>query len=188
MTLALENRHRAITFVHLACTGSEVSNGLFMEKDAREQFDKPNSLKVPAQFDQLSDLICRSSAARNRASAYTLPMYSHGSTGIEMKTIAMRWCPPEQRKRPIDLVLLSIGGNDVGFSAVALYSVTESADGVDWSQPVATGAGNGQITAVTLDSHPVRYIRVALTASVGNWWSVADVRPTPTTLGNEVRV
>src|SRR5205807_6857354 len=59
--------------------------------------------------------------------AYALPVYSHGSTGIDVKNVAMRWCPPEARKRPIDLVLLSIGGNDVGFSAVALYSVTESA-------------------------------------------------------------
>ena len=67
MQLALENRHRAVTLVHLACTGAEVTAGLFLEKDAREQFDKPNSKTVPAQFDQLSDLICRGgSAARTR--------------------------------------------------------------------------------------------------------------------------
>ena len=38
-----------------------------------------------------------------------------------------QWCPPANRKRPIDLVLLSIGGNDIGFGALALYAVTESA-------------------------------------------------------------
>ena len=38
-----------------------------------------------------------------------------------------QWCPPANRKRPIDLVLLSIGGNDVGFGALAMYAVTESA-------------------------------------------------------------
>ena len=43
------------------------------------------------------------------------------------QTIAKQWCPPASRKRPIDLVLLSIGGNDVGFGALALYAVTESA-------------------------------------------------------------
>src|SRR5262249_48350886 len=59
MELALENRHRAVTLLHLACSGAEVAAGLFLEKDAREQFDKPNSKTVPAQFDQLSDLICR---------------------------------------------------------------------------------------------------------------------------------
>jgi len=32
------------------------------------------------------------------------------------------------------------------------------------------------ITAINLEGHPVRYIRVTLTTSVGNWRSVADVR------------
>src|SRR5262249_3135497 len=120
MELALENRHRAVTLVHLACTGAEVANGLFLEKDAREQFDKPNSKTVPAQFDQLSDLICRGgSAARNKTAGYALPIYSHGKTSISTQNVAVRWCPPAQRKRSIDVVLLSIGGNDVGFSALA---------------------------------------------------------------------
>jgi hypothetical protein len=128
MELALENRHRAVTLVHLACTGAETVEGLFLEKDAREQFDKPNSAKVPAQFDQLADLICRGgAAARSKSVSYTLPSYSAGDASIGSRAIAMRWCPPELRKRSIDVVMLSIGGNDVGFSAVALYAITESA-------------------------------------------------------------
>jgi lysophospholipase L1-like esterase len=83
---------------------------------------------VPAQFDQLSTLICRGGeAARSRSASYTLPAYSPGDTSIGARAIAMRWCPPELRKRPIDVVLLSIGGNDVGFASVALYAITESA-------------------------------------------------------------
>ena len=39
----------------------------------------------------------------------------------------MNWCPPEQRKRPIDMVLMSIGGNDVGFGGLVAYAMTESA-------------------------------------------------------------
>ena len=56
------------------------------------------------------------------------------------------------------------------------YSVTVSRSGTDWSTPVATGTGSGQITAISLDGRPVRYVRVTLTASSSNWWSVADVR------------
>jgi glucosylceramidase len=57
------------------------------------------------------------------------------------------------------------------------YAITESMDGITWSPPVVTGSGIGQITTISLDSrYPVRYIRVTLTASVVNWWSVADVR------------
>jgi hypothetical protein len=51
----------------------------------------------------------------------------------------MRWCPPEQRKRPIDVVLLSIGGNDVGFSALAYYTISEAASDV---APIAALIGS----------------------------------------------
>ena len=34
-----------------------------------------------------------------------------------MQSVVKTWCPPPLRKRAIDLVLLSIGGNDVGFGA-----------------------------------------------------------------------
>jgi glucosylceramidase len=56
------------------------------------------------------------------------------------------------------------------------YAVTVSRDGTNWSAPVATGAGTGQLTTISLDGRPVRYVRVTLTASSGSWWSVADVR------------
>jgi hypothetical protein len=125
--LALENRHRAVTLVSLACSGAEITNGLFLEMAAREGAQK----QVAAQFDQMTDLICRSgSQARTRTNSYLLPVFSHGSSQIGKQTVAKRWCPPEQRKRPIDLVLLSAGGNDVGFGALALYSITESASDV----------------------------------------------------------
>ena len=128
LQLALENRHRAVTFVSLACSGSDVIEGLFSERDAREQFNEKGGAKVTSQFDQLSDLICRSgSAGRTVSATYQLPVYKHGSTGISTQTISKRWCPPGSRKRAIDLVLLSIGGNDVGFSALAMYAMTENA-------------------------------------------------------------
>ena len=125
--LALENRHRAVTFVSLACSGAEVTEGLFLEMAAREGEQK----RVAAQFDQMSDLICAGGArARTQTASYALPMFSTGSTSIQTQLVTKRWCPPEQRKRPIDLVLLSIGGNDVGFGALAVYSITDSANDI----------------------------------------------------------
>ncbi len=124
LQLALENRHRSVTLVSLACSGSEVTAGLFQELASREGAQKT----VRAQFDQLSDLICKGgAAARTVKASYTLPFFEHGSTSVQMREVAQRWCPPQQRKRSIDLVLMSIGGNDVGFGALALYSMTESA-------------------------------------------------------------
>jgi hypothetical protein len=126
--LALENRHRAVTFVSLACSGAEVVEGLFLPKDAREGFINGQPDKVPAQLDQLSDLICRGGAdGRSMSASYTLPLYHPGSIAIQTSAVSKRWCPPQSRKRPIDLVLMSIGGNDVGFSALAAYTMTENA-------------------------------------------------------------
>jgi len=52
--------------------------------------------------------------------------------------VTKEWCPPAQRKRPIDVVLMSIGGNDVGFSGLLSYAMTESA--ADFA-PIAVLAG-----------------------------------------------
>lgn len=128
LELALENRHRAVTLVSLACSGAEVSEGLFLDMNAREGGTDQNPIKVRPQLDQLSDLICQGGAkARAVSVSYALPLFRHGSTQIQPQTVTKRWCPPKLRKRPIDLVLLSVGGNDVGFSALAAYAITASA-------------------------------------------------------------
>jgi hypothetical protein len=134
--LALENRHRAVTLVSLACSGAQVSEGLFLEMPSREGA----APKVRAQFDQLSELICQGGKASvTRAASYALPMYKYGSTAIAMTTLAQKWCPPERRKRPVDLVLLSVGGNDVGFGALVTYSITEGASDL---APIAALVGS----------------------------------------------
>ncbi len=127
LEMTLEDRHRAVTMVSLACSGAEVAN-LFVEYDARERTSEPGGAKVAPQLDQLADLICRGGAkGRTLGASYALPMYKTGNTGISLQTVSKQWCAAENRKRPIDLVLLSIGGNDVGFGALAMYASTESA-------------------------------------------------------------
>jgi hypothetical protein len=127
--LALENRHRAVTFVSVACSGADIVEGLFAERDAREQISGANAQKkVVPQLDQLSDLICKTGAAgRTRPVSYRLPAYRLGSTAIGEQVFTKQWCPPENRKRPIDVLLLSVGGNDVGFGPLVAYAMTESA-------------------------------------------------------------
>ena len=137
LQLALENRHRSITLATFTCSGAEVANGLFLQMDPRQGFSEPNGKKVRAQLDQLTDLLCRGSARQQ--AAYTLPMYGTGSTSISQQRITMNWCPPNQRKRPVDLVLMSIGGNDVGFGGLVAYSMTEGAS--DFA-PIAAWIGS----------------------------------------------
>jgi glucosylceramidase len=75
---------------------------------------------------------------------------------------------------PVTRLVLDTGTSTGDYPAG--YSLTVSLNGTDWSAPVATGAGSGQLTTLSLDGRPVRYVRVTLTASSGSWWSVADVR------------
>jgi len=130
--LALEDRHRAVTFVSFACSGADIVEGLFGELGAREQLSGPRGQKtVVPQFDQLSELICRNGAAgRTRQASYRLPVYSAGSTSISEQAFNKQWCSPENRKRPIDVLLLSVGGNDVGFGPLVTYAVTEGASDI----------------------------------------------------------
>ncbi len=152
--LALENRHRAITFASFSCSGAEIAHGLFLEMDAREGYSDKASAKVAPQLDQLADLICRGgAAARTQQAAYTLPLFSPGSTSITPQRVTKAWCPPAQRKRPIDVVLMSIGGNDVGFGGLIAYALTESA--ADFA-PVAVAVGSSlrygpQVSRVYMD-------------------------------------
>jgi hypothetical protein len=144
MGMALEDRHRAVTFVSLACSGADIVEGLFASAEARDEVAGPNAEKrTPAQFDQLSELICRNGAGRTHAVNYRLPVYKPGSAAISEQVFTERWCAPEYRKRPIDLVLLSAGGNDVGFGALVAYAIT--------------GAASDIAPVVGLIGHEIRY-------------------------------
>jgi len=56
------------------------------------------------------------------------------------------------------------------------YALLLSDDGVTWSDPVATGAGTGQLTAIDFTPRRARHIRVVATAAADSWWSIADLR------------
>jgi hypothetical protein len=167
--LALENRQRSVTLASFACSGAEIAEGLFLDMDPREGASELPGGKVRAQLDQLSDLICRGS--RSQSASYTLPLYAQGNTQIGARRIAKTWCAPQQRKRPIDVVLLSIGGNDVGFGALAAYALTERVSDL---APIAGLAGGSmrfgpQVSRVYLDvlDERMRALKEALQEGFG---------------------
>jgi len=121
LQIALEDRHRAVTFATFGCSGAEVINGLFHKMDAREHWNRSGSktTEVPSQFDQLTSLICRTGGETTER---PMTVFAPGSTQPTVQQVRLRSCPTSQRRREIDLVLLSIGGNDVGFSQIAAYT------------------------------------------------------------------
>jgi hypothetical protein len=51
-----------------------------------------------------------------------------------------------------------------------------SRDGSHWNEPVATGAGQGQLTTIDIAAAGARFLRVVQTATAPQWWSIADLR------------
>src|SRR5262249_9765682 len=86
LALAIENAHGAVTFVPLACTGATIENGLLDRQRAREA--ACGGRRCPSNVPpQLAQLQDMLAAARRH-----------------------------RPDRSLDLVLLTIGANDIGFS------------------------------------------------------------------------
>jgi hypothetical protein len=55
------------------------------------------------------------------------------------------------------------------------YQVMVSSDGVNWTGPVASGAGSSGVTTITFAAQAARYIRIVQTGSAaGTYWSVDE--------------
>ncbi|QEO14962.1 glucan endo-1,6-beta-glucosidase [Agromyces intestinalis] len=75
--------------------------------------------------------------------------------------------------RSFSRVAIDSGGN-LGDYARG-WELSVSSDGSSWTS-LASGAGVGQLTNVDVAPTTARYLRIASTASAGNWWSLADMR------------
>jgi glucosylceramidase len=117
-----------------------------------------------------ADPCCTGDVASNAVDDDASTRYSTGTSQAPGQYLQVDLGQPE----PVTRFVLDTGASTGDYPAG--YSVAVSVNGTDWSAPVATGAGSGQITTISLDGRPVRYVRVTLTAASGSWWSVADVR------------
>ena len=89
LALAVENPHVAVTFLPLACTGATIENGVLGSQRAREQLPADRALR-------------RHGAGADRAAA--------GGSRRRRGAAA-----PD---RKLDLVLLTVGANDIDFSGL----------------------------------------------------------------------
>jgi glucosylceramidase len=70
-------------------------------------------------------------------------------------------------------VAIDAGGN-LGDYARG-WRLEVASDGTNW-HVAAAGVGTGQLENVDLPETTGRYLRISTTQSVGNWWSIADIR------------
>lgn len=160
LKLAAENPHRLVTFLHYACTGAEILDGLLVRqylpggmdrrclREARRDRGRAqagvreNCFLRQSQFaSMVSDLCVRpatsSSIAASRLRAARTQAADLISKGrISYKLEAYRDTgfdvPACDEVRKPDLVLLSVGGNDSGFAQLVAWAVlpTRARDGL----------------------------------------------------------
>jgi hypothetical protein len=117
LQLAIEDPHRAVTFVGVACSGSEVVPGLFLRYKGNEWV--PN----PPELSQIS-AIAAAQCGEDEAPMQDLPeAYHMNGKVVELQGgLVLRKCEAGQARK-IDLLLVSIGGNDIGFARLVANAV-----------------------------------------------------------------
>jgi lysophospholipase L1-like esterase len=126
LQLALENDQRAVTFVGLACSGAEIPEGLLLPKPVRE-CTPGEPFATPAQLSQLSEELCQTPARGAPMPAAIIQrvpeLRNVSEDDMRVTRCAATPGPSSGLKRPIDLVFLSVGGNDVGFTPIVSDSL-----------------------------------------------------------------
>jgi hypothetical protein len=117
LQLAVEGPHRAVTFVGVACSGAEIVYGLFLRYKGHEWVPNPPAL---SQIAAVAEAQCGEREARD----FDLPEAYHMRGKMpEMKGgLVLKKCD-QNRARKIDLLLVSIGGNDMGFARLVANAV-----------------------------------------------------------------
>jgi hypothetical protein len=117
LQLAVEDPHRAVTFVGLSCSGAEVTWGLFLRYKGNEWVPNPPDL---SQISALADAQC----GREPADLIDMPEAYHiNGTIPELRGgLVLKKCRREMARK-IDLLLVSIGGNDIGFARLVANAV-----------------------------------------------------------------
>jgi hypothetical protein len=126
LQLAVEDPdlHRSVTFVGLGCTGATILD-LFEQHTGRDEppsnDDKPHSSRKLglSQLSMLSHVLCQPNEAElDKAVDYNADERVKLPQKGKHQTINIYGCAADKRLRNVDLLLLSIGGNDVGFSGL----------------------------------------------------------------------
>ena len=117
LQLGVESPHRAVTFAGFACSGAETIFGAFLRYKGHEWVPNPPEL---SQISAVSAAQCGS----KEAPAVDLPEAYHMNGRLpELKGgLVLRKCE-QANARKIDLVFMSLGGNDIGFSRLVANAV-----------------------------------------------------------------
>lgn len=120
LQLAIEAPQRAVTFVSFACAGAEITTGLMLEYKGTEWATDPPDRP---QVSSAARTQCGSTPAEEKKYQFT---YSLNGKVPALQDLFIITCD-RTKARKIDLVMLSIGGNDVGFSRLVANAMLDDA-------------------------------------------------------------
>jgi len=117
LELAVEDPHRSVTYAGFACSGAEVTWGLFLRYKGNEWVPLPPDL---SQISAVADAQCGKEQARlqDMPEAYHI----HGAISELQGGLVLSKCPADRARR-IDLLMMSVGGNDIGFARLVANAV-----------------------------------------------------------------
>lgn len=169
LQLSLEDPHRSVTFASFACWGAEIINGLFLP--IRDNALVPD-LPRQSQLSAVATVQCR----RGRVIPKEWPRAFEMSGNLpELVDLSGQFCPPAEARR-IDLLLVSAGGNDVGFAQLVANAVLKDGTPVrqlsGWVGQLSTPAQAR--TALALLPHRYKALNRAAHSILHVPWSEAD--------------
>lgn len=117
--LATANPHESVTLIPLACSGAEILDGILTP-----QKSPPGGGKTvkKSQINFAVETLCKESSIETQTA-----IFYRGTTGKSIRKAVhqdMYRCKGELRKP--DIILLSVGGNDVGFASVIAWATLPS--------------------------------------------------------------
>jgi hypothetical protein len=118
LQLAIEQPQRAITFVSFACAGAEITDGLMLEYKGTEWSPHPPDR---SQVSAVARTQCGNERAEEKKYQFT---YSLNGKVPDLNDLFIITCDRDKARR-IDLLMLSIGGNDVGFARLVANAMLD---------------------------------------------------------------
>lgn len=117
LQISLEDPHRAVTFVGVSCSGAQVTFGMFLRYKGNEWVENPPDL---SQISALAVAQCGRYPARD----VDMPEAYHMRGVIKelQGGLVLKRCD-RKRARKIDLLFVSISGNDIGFARLVANAV-----------------------------------------------------------------
>ncbi len=126
-------KHSAVTFLGFACSGAEVTEGLLFPYSGVERVNSSyfshggRQRRDLPQIDRLMIELCRDDLLRTQATRtvnFDTPLTDE--QGRTLHSAKLLDCKPGRFLRPIDMLIVSIGGNDVGFTPLIVDVLTKT--------------------------------------------------------------